>query len=104
MDTEPVDWMVETGRIGLSLPEMKYVSRLVMRLSMELGAQVSVYAHYDSSDYWEHLHTLTGTDLRSFSIPIRPKRCDHMQLRLEGRGNVKIYSITKAIEQGGDIT
>lgn len=97
-----VEWMVETGEIGISSPDMKYISRLTVRMSMDIGAEVTFYAKYDFADEWEHLCTLTSDNLRSFSLPIRPKRCDHMKLRMDGFGAVNVYSITKTIEQGSD--
>ena len=101
-DADPVEWMVETGEIGISSPDMKYISRLTVRMAMDIGSEFSIYAQYDFSEEWEHLTTLQSTNLRSFSLPIRPKRCDHMKLRFEGVGMAKIYSITKTIEQGSD--
>ena len=101
--TEDVEWMVQTGEIGISSPDAKYISRLTLRMAMEVGAEISIYAQYDFSDEWECQFVLRSTSLRSFSIPIRPKRCDHMKLRIEGRGNAKIYSITKTIEQGSEL-
>ena len=101
-DESPVEWMVQTGEIGITSPDMKYISRLNVRMSMEVGAEVRFYAQYDFSEEWEHLFSMQSTDLRSFSLPLRPKRCDHMKLRIEGEGMVKIYSITKTIEQGSD--
>ena len=83
---------------------MKYISRLTIRMSMDIGAEVRIYAQYDFSEDWEAVCTLTSTNLRSFSIPIRPKRCDHMKLRIEGMGAAKIYSITKTIEQGSELS
>ena len=99
---EDVEWMVQTGEIGITSPDMKYISRITLRMSMDIGAEVRIYAQYDFSEEWECQCVLTSTNLRSFSIPIRPKRCDHMKLRIEGIGDVKIYSITKTIEQGSD--
>ena len=101
---ETVEWMVETGEIGISSPDMKYISRLTVRMAMDIGSDVRFYAQYDFSDEWEHLFSMHGTNLRSFSIPIRPKRCDHMKLRIEGEGMAKIYSITKTIEQGSELS
>lgn len=101
---EPVHWMAETGLIGITLPDQKYVSRLLLRAAMEVGATARVYGQYDSCGVWEQLCALTGSSLRSFQVPIRPKRCDHMRLRIEGEGDIKLYSITKTIEQGSDIT
>ena len=103
-DTKPVEWMAETGEIGISSPDMKYISRLTIRMAMEIGAEVRIYAQYDFSDEWEPLCELRGDNLRSFSIPIRPRRCDHMKLRFEGEGVSKIYSITKTIEQGSELS
>ena len=103
-DTEPVQWMVETGDIGITSPDMKYISRITIRMSMDIDSEVGIYAQYDFSDEWECQCVLRGTNLRSFSIPIRPKRCDHMKLRIEGVGDAKIYSITKTIEQGSELS
>ena len=98
-----IEWMVQTGEIGISSPDMKYISRLTVRMAMDIGSEVRFYAQYDYCDAWEPLFTLRSDNLRSFSLPIRPKRCDHMKLRIEGEGMAKIYSITKTIEQGSEL-
>ena len=103
-DTSEVKWMVETGELGISSPDMKYISRIIVRMFMEIGSKAEFYAQYDMSDEWIHVCTIFGTDLRSFSIPIRPRRCDYMKLKIVGEGMAKIYSITKTIEQGSDIS
>lgn len=103
-DTAPVQWMAETGEIGITTPDMKYISRLTLRMSMDINAEVRILAQYDFGDAWEDVCTIKSDKLRSFSIPIRPKRCDHMRLRIEGEGSVKIYSITKTIEQGSELS
>ena len=102
-DAEKVQWMVETGELGIATPDMKYISSLNVRLSMEIGAKVEFYARYDMSDEWIHVCTVFGTNLRSFFIPIRPRRCDYMKLRIVGKGVGKIYSITKTVERGSNI-
>lgn len=101
-DTKPVSWMAETGELGLSSPDMKYISRLIVRMELEPDTRLDISAQYDMSDEWVHICTIFGTDLRSFSIPIKPRRSDHMKLRLHGIGGAKVYSITKVIEQGSD--
>ena len=99
-----VEWMVQTGEIGLSSPDMKYTSRMNVRMSLALGATVEFYVQYDLNEEWNHICTMTGTSLRSFSVPIRPKRCDHMRLKIVGKGEARIYSITKTIEQGSELS
>lgn len=103
-DTVKLAWMVQTGIIGTSSPDMKYISRLLVRLSLEIGARVRIYAQYDSVGAWEHLGTVSGMNLRTIQLPIRPRRCDHFRLRIEGEGDARIYSITKTIERGSDIS
>ena len=102
-EVAPIRWSAETGVIGTDSPDKKYISRMDVRMSLVVGTRVSFYVEYDSSGEWEHLFTMTGTKLGSFAVPIRPKRCDHMRLRVIGNGEAKIYSICKTIEQGSDI-
>lgn len=103
-DESEVEWMVETGELGVTSPDMKYISRITLRMSMEIGAEMNIYAQYDLSDEWVHVCNIRSTNLRSFSIPIRPRRCDFMRMKIEAKGMGKIYSMTKTIEQGSDIS
>lgn len=101
-DPNPVKWYAVTGVIGTDSPDKKYVSRIDVRMKLDVGAIVSFFVEYDSSGEWEHLFNMTGRDLRSFSIPVRPKRCDHMRIKISGTGDAKIYSICKTIEGGSN--
>lgn len=98
-----VSWMVQTGIMETDMPDRKYISRLNVRMSMDVGGRARFFAQYDSVGGWEHLGTVNVTSLKSFSLPIRPRRCDHLRLRIEGVGEARIYSITKTIEQGSDV-
>ena len=102
-ETERIAWEAITGIIGTDSPDKKYISRLDVRMALQVGTRVIFYAEYDSCGAWEHLFTMAGTNLQSFAVPIRPKRCDHLRLRIEGVGEAKIYSICKTIEQGSDV-
>ena len=103
-DTTPVPWMVETGLVGLAMPDMKFISRLLVRMSLEIGSRVEISIQYDSMGDWEKVCQMTVTSLRSFSVPVRLRRCDHFRIRIEGEGEGRIYSITNTIEQGSDIS
>jgi hypothetical protein len=102
-ETTPLRWEAITGLIGTDSPDKKYISRMEVRMKLSVGTKVSFYAEYDSSETWEHLFTMTGINLRSFAVPIRPKRCDHMRLRIVGTGDAKVFSICKSTEQGSDV-
>ena len=103
-DAAPVKWEFETGNLGITTPDMKYLSRLNLRLALDKGSKLDIYAQYDLSDEWLHICTMFGTDLRSFNVPIRPRRTDHFKLRFVGEGEAKLYSMTKTIEQGSDLS
>lgn len=99
---ESFNWYLQTGDIGLSLPEAKYLSKLTVRMALQAGAQATFSVLYDHRGTWQKLCTVTGAGLRSFDIPIRPKRCDTMLLRIEGQGEVTFYSFTKTLEKGSE--
>lgn len=96
-------WFVESGNIGYSMVDNKYVSRINVRVSLDFGTNADFYIQYDSSGIWEHKFNMSGKGTRSFTVPVIPKRCDHFKYKLVGKGGCKIYSITKTIEQGSDI-
>ena len=101
-ETTPVRWEAVTGIIGTDSPDKKYISRMEVRMKLDVGARVSFYAEYDSCGSYEHLFTMTGKSLQSFAVPIRPQRCDHLRLKIVGVGEAKIFSICKTIEWGSD--
>ena len=102
-ETEPIKWEAVTGIIGTDSPDKKYISRMDVRMSLAVGTRVNFFVEYDSSGEWEHLFTMDGVKLRTFAVPIRPQRCDHMRLKIIGNGEAKIFSICKTIEQGSDV-
>ena len=104
IDDKPVEWMVQTGEIGINSPDMKYISRITLRMAADVGTIINIYAQYDQNEEWEHLCNIRSMTLRSISVPIRARRCDFMRLRIEGIGPAKIYSYTKTISQGSELS
>lgn len=97
------NWLVESGNIGYSMPDNKYVSRINIRITLEFGTNVDFYLQYDSCGEWEHKFNMSGKGTRTFTVPVIPKRCDHFKYKLAGKGGCKIHSITKTMEQGSDL-
>ena len=100
--SERVRWMIQTGPLGMDLQEKKYICRLLLRMSMEQGAGIQAYIQYDSLPGWEPVGGVRAQRLSSISMPVRPRRCDHFRLRLEGEGQVRIHSLTRFLTQGSD--
>ena len=99
---ETVEWYAETGIQYYQQPDRKYLSRYNIRLNMERGSKMQIFFEYDSSGLWEFQQEVrlpvTGTAM----IPVRPRRCDHLRMRLEGSGDVRIFSIARILELGSD--
>ena len=103
VEDKKIKWTAVTGVMGTDSPDKKYISRLDVRMMLEVGAKVSFFAEYDSSGAMEYLFSMIGKNLQSFAVPIRPRRCDHMRLHIIGEGDAKIYSICKTVEWGSDV-
>lgn len=110
-EEEKIGWEVITGELGLkksssygttSMPEEKYIAKLGLRMSMEPGAEIRVDIQYDGSGGWQKVAQLRGSVLRSFTLPIRPRRCDWLRLRFRGKGMVRLYSLVQTMEGGSD--
>lgn len=78
------------------------MSRYNIRAKIPAGAVMRMYIRYDSSGEWIKMGEMRGGSLQTYMLPVIPRRCDHMQLRLEGTGDVRVYSIARMIETGGD--
>lgn len=100
---ERVRWYAESGIIGLNSPDRKYISRIDMRMALSAGASVVVSVQYDSMGDFLRLYGTESQTFTTFTIPVPLRRHDHMRLRFEGEGDVRIFSITKTIEEGGDM-
>jgi hypothetical protein len=91
--------MAESGILGLDEPAQKYLHSLVLRLKLEGFMTVEIRC---DDGPWEEAYSLNPKGLRSYELPIHPKRCDHFAYRLSGRGSLRLYSITKYWEAGSE--
>lgn len=114
-EEDDIQWEVVTGEIGLEkatssyynsttvMPEQKYISKLALRLQMEPGARLEIWIQYDGITPWEKVASIHGSGrLRSFTLPIRPKRCDWLRLKLKGTGVSRVYSLVRWLEGGSE--
>lgn len=101
---DEVEWMVLSGDMGAQSIESKYLSRLHLRLQVDEGSTIMARIRYnsDNEDWTEHPINAPGKKV--FTIPIVPRRCDHLALQLRGTGPCKIYSISKYLEEGSDLS
>jgi hypothetical protein len=101
---ETVAWEAVTGIRTFRLPENKRVSRYNIRLDMAAGSSLSVALQYDSDGVWHSAGGVTAAAAGTghYLFPVRPRRCDHLQLKLSGQGEVRLLSISRTLETGSD--
>ena len=97
-----LSWMAETGLLHYETSERKYLSRFSLTLRLEAGATVTIFLRYDSAGDWLESGTLRAAGPGTVTLPIRPRRCDHLQLRLVGRGEAQLSALSRILEVGSD--
>lgn len=96
-------WTLETGDIGLDLPDNKYISGVNIMVAAAEGATLNVQYSADGGAFTS-LHTFTSMPTKNkVTLPFYTPRCNSLKLKLIGSGDIKVYSITKTIESGSDV-
>lgn len=102
-EEENVVWEAVTGLLGYEYADRKYITRINIRAILPEGSDMDIYMEYDSSGEWVHCGHYDGHGTDSTVFTIRPRRCDHFRYKINGTGDIKIYSIAKNIETGSDV-
>ena len=97
-----VTWRMETGLRGYEITEHKYLSRYDIKLQLEKGGWMRVWLNYDSDGDWVQAAQIEGRGMTTLLLPVRPRRCDHLRLRLEGEGELRLFSVTRILRKGSD--
>lgn len=97
-----IPWEAVFGLFGTDRTNRKYLSRFNLRMQMDTGAKAKLAIQYDSDGRWIEQGEIYGQGTRTFMIPVVPRRCDHLQVRLTGTGRCRVYAISRILEVGGD--
>ena len=99
---EDLEWMAQFGMFGTDYLGKKYLSRFDIRMYLPENAEAHMQIQYDSDGIWRDRGEIKGNKLRSFVLPVVPRRCDHLKVRLTGEGDMRIYAISRILEGGQD--
>ena len=112
---DDLEWSAEFGLSGVELSGNEYggtsrsdvngshyLSRFDIRMQLEEKAKAELEIQYDSSGVWTRQGEIHGNRMKTFTLPVIPKRCDHLRFRLKGKGGIKVYSIARYMEVGTD--
>ena len=79
----------------------RYMSRFDLRMYLDDDAHANLWMQYDDGQ-WENMGEIKGKRLKTFVLPVIPKRCDHLRFKLTGKGTIRVYSINRILEVGAD--
>ncbi len=98
------EWHALSALKGYEYETRKTTARYNIRAKVEAGAWCAMEIEYDSDGIWHPCGVMKSETptIRTFLLPVRPRRCDHWRMRLRGRGDVQIYSIYRKLADGGD--
>ena len=100
---EGVSWEAVTGVQSFETPDRKTLTRYNLRARLAPGASAAVYLEYDGSGVWVESGRLTRGGFGTALLPVRPRRCDHLRMKLAGTGGMELLSVTRVLETGSDV-
>jgi hypothetical protein len=101
-EPEDVTWYAETAEMGYEYPEHQYMSRFLLRMMLGKEAFCRFLVQYDSDGVWREQGIVQGSGKTNLLLmPIIPRRCQHMKVRLEGQGDMRLYGMARVLFAGG---
>lgn len=97
------EWSLTSGDMGLDTPFNHYLKRLDIRMQLDFDTRFIIEVAYDKSEAYERIMEYRCTRQKTVSIPVRVNRCNSFKIRISGKGDFKLFSITKIVEEGSDI-
>ena len=96
---DDIEWMAQFGPFDEYLEEHKIYSKLALRFKANGPASAKVFISIDEGE-WEQVEEYEDISTKGDFIPIIPRRCDRYSVRIEGKGNVELKSLTRRVRQG----
>ena len=118
-----MEWMAEFGPFDEYIEEHKIYSKLALRIlsydteegtlcnedydplltedyeNLEVEKYLNVYISIDEGD-WEIVENYRPPVTQGEFIPIIPRRCDRYSIKIEGKGDYEIKSLTRRVRRG----
>lgn len=96
---DDIEWMAQFGPFDEYIEEHKIYSKLAMRIKANGTASARVFISINEGP-WEQVEYYPQVSTKGDFIPIIPRRCDRYSVRIEGKGNMEIKSLTRRVRQG----
>ena len=96
-------WYAQFAPMYETIQGRKRYSKLLLRVELPQGSYLKALARWDGGGRWQTVGDLQGKKETTALLRIPPKRCDKLELRLEGRGPFALLSWLREFRVGSDI-
>lgn len=97
-----IDWSLQSGFIEEGSMNKKKIHRMQLNLELVPNAYVELLVRYDNSPLWIRMASITADRRGSYQIPVKLRRAERYQYRLQGKGKFKLYGLSRIVEQGSE--
>lgn len=96
---DDMEWSATFGPFDEFMENRKIYSKLLMRLLRKAGSSVDVFISINEGA-WEKVYSFDPAKTGGDFIPIIPRRCDRYSVKLVGKGNCSVKSLTRSVRMG----
>ncbi len=100
--TGDMDWYLESVYLEEGTIDQKKVHSLQFNVELETDAYFAVYVRYDNDVTWRRVASVTADRRNTYTVPLKLKKCERYQYRLEGHGWFILYGMSKTIGKGSE--
>lgn len=97
-----MDWYLESVYLEEGTIDQKKVHSLQFNVELEVDAYFAVYVRYDNDVTWRRVASVTADRRNTYTVPLKLKKCERYQYRLEGHGWFILYGMSKTIGKGSE--
>ncbi|WP_455031416.1 hypothetical protein [Oribacterium sp.] len=100
--TGDMDWYLESVYLEEGTIDQKKVHSLQFNVELEVDSYFAVYVRYDNDTTWRRVASVTADRRNTYTVPLKLKKCERYQYRLEGHGWFILYGMSKTIGKGSE--
>ena len=100
--TGDMDWYLESVYLEEGTIDQKKVHSLQFNVELEVDAYFAVYVRYDNDVTWRRVASVNADRRNTYTVPLKLKKCERYQYRLEGHGWFILYGMSKTIGKGSE--
>lgn len=94
-------WMAVFGPFDEYVENQKIYSKMSLRFIAQPKTTVSIFIKMDEGE-WVKVREFAYTGTGGETVPIIPRRCDRFSIKIQGKGDCEIKSLTRRYRRGSE--